>query len=389
LYPICKFIHRIFLKGDNKMELAIFILVAVIFLSYSNGANDNFKGVATLFGSRTVNYKKALYWATAATFVGSLFSIYLSGGLISAFSGKGLVSSLVISNPGFIIAIGIGAASTVMLATVLGIPISTTHSLMGALVGAGIASLGSVNLSKLGQSFFLPLALSPFLSFGLTALIYPLFKKTRHKLGVERQSCVCVAENSYQPVMLRTDGSVVLKSTGLEIATGSLEDCQQRYIGKLLGLDAQSILDRLHFLSSGMVSFARGLNDTPKIVALLVSAKVVGIDLKFSMLIVGIAIAVGGLLSAAKVAVTMSDKIVPMNHGQGFTANLITALLVTVASKFGIPVSTTHVSCGSLFGLGAVTKEGRWNVIRTIIFAWFITLPTAALFSGVIYLILS
>jgi PiT family inorganic phosphate transporter len=371
------------------MEIVIFILAAVIFLSYSNGANDNFKGVATLFGSRTVNYKKALYWATAATFLGSLFSIYLSSGLISAFSGKGLVSPALISNSVFIIAIATGAASTVMLATVLGIPVSTTHSLIGALVGGGIASSGSVNLSNLGQSFFLPLALSPLLSFGLTALIYPLFRKTRQMLGIGRESCLCVGENSFQPVMFRSDGSAVLKSSGLELTAGNLQDCEQRYSGELFGLDAQSVLDKLHFISSGMVSFARGLNDTPKIVALLVSAKAVGIDLKVSMLVVGAAIAIGGLLSAKKVASTMSDKIVPMNHGQGFTANLITALLVTVASKFGIPVSTTHVSCGSLFGLGAVTREGRWNVIRTIIFAWFITLPAAALFSGVIYLILS
>ncbi|HSG30156.1 MAG TPA: inorganic phosphate transporter [Thermodesulfobacteriota bacterium] len=371
------------------MELAIFIVVAVIFLAYSNGANDNFKGVATLFGSRTLDYKKALYWATATTFFGSLFSIYLSNGLISAFSGKGLVSPEVISNTSFVISIGLGAASTVMLATVIGIPVSTTHSLIGALVGAGIASVGSVNLSNLGQSFFLPLAVSPFLSFGLTALVYPVFKKTRQTLGVERQTCVCVSEGSYAPVMMRTDGSVVLKSSGIQIAAGNLDDCEQRYNGKLLGIGAQTVLDWLHFLSSGMVSFARGLNDTPKIVALLVSAKAVGIDLKLAMVIVGVAIACGGLLSAKKVASTMSDKIVPMNHGQGFTANLITALLVTVASKFGIPVSTTHVSCGSLFGLGAVTKQGRWKVIRTIIFAWFITLPVAALFSSIVYFIVS
>ncbi len=208
-------------------------------------------------------------------------------------------------------------------------------------------------------------------------------------LGVERQSCICVTEGSYQPVVFRSDGSAVLKSTGIEISAGKLQDCEQRYSGKLFGLDAQTILDWMHYLSSGMVSFARGLNDTPKIVALLVSAKAVGIDLKLSMLVVGVAMAAGGLISAKKVADTMSDKIVPMNHGQGFTANLITALLVTVASKFGMPVSTTHVSCGSLFGLGAVTREGRWNVIRTIIFAWFITLPSAALFSGIIYIILT
>lgn len=371
------------------METALFIVAAIIFLSYTNGANDNFKGVATLYGSKTLSYKQALYWATAATFIGSLFSIYVSGGLISAFSGKGLVSSEVISQSGFIIAIGAGAASTVLAATLLGIPISTTHSLTGALVGAGIASFGGVKLAKLGRSFFLPLAVSPFLSFGLTALLYPLLKQTRQKLGVEKESCVCVSGGSYKPVLLRREGAAVLKSKGIEISAGKIGDCQDRYSGRVFGVDAQSILDRLHFLSSGLVSFARGLNDTPKIVALLVSAKVIGLDLRLSMLIVGAVIAIGGLISAKKVAGTMSEKIVPMNPGQGFTANLITALLVTVASKFGVPVSTTHVSCGSLFGLGAITKEGRWNVIRTIIFAWFITLPAAAIFSASIYILIS
>lgn len=370
------------------MIYVIFILISVIFLSYSNGANDNFKGVATLFGSRTTDYKKALYWATITTFAGSLVSIFISQGLISAFSGKGLVPPELVSSSNFIIAIGMGAASTVMIATLLGVPISTTHSLIGALVGAGIASIGSVNLSKLGQSFFLPLAISPFLSFGLTVLIYPILRSTRLKLGIKKETCICIEENNYQAITILRDGTATLKSSGLAVKIGDLNDCEERYSGRLFGIDSQSILDWLHYFSSGMVSFARGLNDTPKIVALLVSANAVGIDLNISMLIVGISMAIGGLLNAKKVATTMSDKIVVMNHGQGFTANLITALLVTVASKFGIPVSTTHVSCGSLFGLGVVTREGRWDVVKSIIFAWFITLPVAALLAGFVIYIL-
>ncbi len=114
------------------------------------------------------------------------------------------------------------------------------------------------------------------------------------------------------------------------------------------------------------------------IVALLVASQALGLSLVTGMCAVGVAMAVGGLVNAKKVAQTMSQRITTMNHGQGFTANLVTALLVTVASRFGVPVSTTHVSCGSLFGLGAVNRSARWQTIRTIALAWVITLPLAA-----------
>jgi PiT family inorganic phosphate transporter len=66
-----------------------------------------------------------------------------------------------------------------------------------------------------------------------------------------------------------------------------------------------------------------------------------------------------------------------MNHGQGFSANLVTATLVLLASRLGLPVSTTHVSCGGLFGIGAVTGQARWKVIATVLLAWVVTLPVA------------
>src|SRR3990167_4344136 len=111
----------------------IFILLSTIFLSYVNGANDNFKGVATLFGSGTSDYKKALLWATITTFLGSLTAIFISAKLIISFSGKGLVPDIFIKDPHFLISVGVGAALTVLIATIAGMPVSTTHSLLGAL----------------------------------------------------------------------------------------------------------------------------------------------------------------------------------------------------------------------------------------------------------------
>ena len=95
--------------------------------------------------------------------------------------------------------------------------------------------------------------------------------------------------------------------------------------------------------------------------------------------------ALGGLLNARKVAETMSKRITAMNHGQGFTANLTTAILVVFASLSGLPVSTTHVSVGSLFGIGLTTGQANLRVINAIVLSWLVTLPCAAVFAGTVY----
>ena len=132
--------------------ILIILFIAACFLAYSNGANDNFKGVATLFGSGTTNYKKAINWATVTTLAGSVAAIFLAGELVKNFSGKGLVPNELIQNPIFAISIALGAALTVLLATKIGMPISTTHSLVGALFGAGVVAIGAdFNFAKLGK----------------------------------------------------------------------------------------------------------------------------------------------------------------------------------------------------------------------------------------------
>ncbi len=356
--------------------MLFFVLMAGMCLAFANGANDNFKGVATLFGSRTTSYRGALAWATIATLVGSCAAVMLAGTLLKKFSGKGLISAELAGDPQYGAAVALGAGLTVLLATRIGMPVSTTHGLVGALVGAGWAAQSAINYEQLGKGFFVPLLVSPILAVGVTVVVYPLFRFVRRRSGINEQTCVCVTDGAPEvmPVGLGNVAAVAVAGPTLQIATAA--DCDASSDGPARGIVAGGTLDRMHFLSAGVVSFARGLNDTPKIAALLLLVPALG-PLS-ALTLVGVVIAVGGLLSARRVAETMSQKITEMNHGQGFTANVVTGMIVIGASRLGMPVSTTHVSCGSLFGLGAVTGQARWRVIGTILAAWLTTLPVGA-----------
>src|SRR5687767_13677614 len=101
------------------------LLFAVGFLAYANGANDNFKGVASLFGSRTLSYRASLALATATTAAGSVCSFFLATALLATFSGTSLVPAHIVESPSFVTAVAGGAGCTVMLTTLVGAPIST------------------------------------------------------------------------------------------------------------------------------------------------------------------------------------------------------------------------------------------------------------------------
>src|SRR3954468_10057212 len=100
----------------------ILLIIAAAFVAFSNGANDNFKGVATIYGSGTAGYKVSLTWATITTFAGSVASIFLAQTLLKKFSGKGLVPDTLTGSEFFLLAVAIGAGVTVILATRLGFP---------------------------------------------------------------------------------------------------------------------------------------------------------------------------------------------------------------------------------------------------------------------------
>lgn len=366
--------------------ILILLFLSACFLAHSNGANDNFKGVATLFGSGTTNYKKAINWATITTLSGSIAALFLANELVKNFSGKGLVPDDLISLPIFAISIAFGAALTVFIATKIGMPISTTHSLVGGLFGAGVMAVGSeFNFEKLGGTFLMPLIVSPLMAAIASFMAYLIFRFLRKKLGVSKKTSFNIHEKQMPLIAsynMNNEATLKVKTT----IEATIDHKTETYDGQILGLSSQKVLDALHFLSAGIVSFARGLNDTPKIVGLLLIINV--IDIKWSMIIIAVIMAVGGLMNSKKVGITMSKKITPMNSGQGFTANLITGLLVTTASIHGMPVSTTHVSVGSIFGIGTVTKKADYKMIGKILLSWLLTLPMAAILSGLLFKLL-
>jgi inorganic phosphate transporter, PiT family len=370
----------------SDTSMTIVLILAVCFLAYSNGSNDNFKGVASLFGSKTTGYRTAIGWATACTFAGSVAAIFLAESLLKKFSGKGLVPDALVGSEYFLLAVAVGAGATVILATLTGYPISTTHALTGAMLGSGWVAAGSqVHFGVLGRTFVLPLLLSPLLAVALGAFLYLLLRAMRLKTGITKEWCICLGEES-RVIAMPQPSSVFSVQAATPVISACVDEqsqCSQRYAGRVWGVGCQQAMDTAHFLSAGVVSFARGLNDTPKIAALLMVLPALGAH--WSLLSVAVAIALGGLLSARRVAETMSHKITGMNHGQGFSANLATGLMVTAASLFGLPVSTTHVSVGSLLGIGLTSRQADFQVVRNILLSWLITLPCAAVTGAAVY----
>ena len=356
------------------MWLGILIIVFAVSLAFANGANDNSKGVATLIGGGLLSGKKAILYAGAATLLGSLAAIWIGAELASKFKGKGIVDAAILGSALFPLCVGIAASLTVLLATRIGMPISTTHSMVGAIIGIGLAG-GGLHWHAVWSKFFYPLLATPPLAVGSAALVYLIFRWIRISVGITAETCLCVGP-VMQPVALKSDGSMQFTETGLALTVDEQANCIRRYDGQVFGINAQSVVDGLHMLSAGAISFARGLNDTPKVASLMIGLSFLT-DAN-AVVIGGVGILAGGLLMVRRVSQTMSTRITTMNDGQAFSANLTTAFLVIVASRWGLPVSTTHVSCGSLFGIGLLTKQADARVIGSIVLAWVTTLPVAA-----------
>ena len=370
--------------------LLLLLFLATCFLAYSNGANDNFKGVSSLYGSQTATYGTALAWATVTTLAGSIASIFVAQALMHKFSGKGLVPDALVGSEGFLFAVAIGGALTVIVATLTGFPVSTTHGLTGAMVGCGLLAVGNqVNFAALQKSFLVPLLLSPVLAIGLGAAVYLGLRFLRLQFGIGKEWCACVGSEEKVLAMPQPGSALTRQALSPEysVMIGETGTCSERYAGRFIGLRAQGLMDGLHFLSAGVVCFARSLNDTPKIVALLLLIK--ALDIRYGFLAVALAMAAGGLLHSRRIAETMGKKITAMNHGQGFSANLSTGVLVILASTFGLPVSTTHVAVGSLFGIGLTTGKANPKVMMGIVLSWIITLPCAAVLGAATYWIVT
>src|SRR5713101_6960725 len=195
--------------------LVILLMLSATLLAYANGANDNFKGVASLFGSRTSSYRTAISWATVTTFAGSIMSIFLAEALLTRFSGKGVVPDHFAGSEYFLLAVAAGAGLTVIIATFTGFPISTTHALTGAIIGCGFVAVGSqVNLAALGKGFVLPLLLSPILAIAVAGILYIPLHAVRIATGVTKEWCICVGAEERVVAMPQPSSVFALRSVG-------------------------------------------------------------------------------------------------------------------------------------------------------------------------------
>jgi inorganic phosphate transporter, PiT family len=347
------------------MEIAL--IAVALFLAFNNGANDNFKGFATVWGSDTLSYRQALVLATLATLAGSVASWLLADNLIQQFSGKGLVPNAIASTSTFITSVACGAAATVFLATRLGFPISTTHALIGGLVGAGLGQVGGqVDFDKLLHAFFVPLLVSPLVAASFGLVLYKIVNMRKAK-----NDCACIVEAA--PIRLTSTHATMVAAGMPTLLISDSASCDN--VTTQARFSISGLLKKIHIGSAVTICFARAVNDTPKLAALLFAAQFT--NQKLPIALVGLLMATGGLVFAKKVATTMSQKVTRLDDKQGLAANLITATLVLLASKFGLPVSTTHVSVGAIAGVGASAGTLNWQALQSILLSWLATLPLA------------
>jgi PiT family inorganic phosphate transporter len=218
------------------------------------------------------------------------------------------------------------------------LPISTTQALFGGLVGAGLVhDAGGVQFAKAAAIIVVPLLLSPLMAAVLALVVAPLLRRTAHAPAASR--------------VARSDGPIE------SLATPPLRS--------LRGIDL------LHVLSAAVVLVAAGLGGVAG-----ASSSVV------------IAMAIGGWLGAHRVAKTLAWRVTAMDPREGLAGNLVTSTLVIAASRFGLPVSTTHVSTGALFGIGLSNGKANFRIIAMILLAWGVTLPTSAMIAALLHFLL-
>lgn len=367
------------------MLLALFTILCAAGVAWANGANDVSKGVATLVGSRLATYRQGLSWGTGWTVAGAAVGLVFTSALLRTFS-TGLVSSEVAASPLFPLSVAAGAFTWVLFASRTALPVSTTHSLAGAIIGAGVAAAGlsGVRWTLVLASVALPLAVSPLLAAGLTYLVQGA---ARRSLSAAAQYCVCVVQRP----MAGLTGSAVPRPEGGVVATSQLASLpvvvmgQDSACGVEQDVSGVRVTDAAHWMTSAALSFARGLNDTPKIVALaMVAAMGAGVGAAPLYVACAVAMGAGSLIAGRRVTRTLAERVTTVAPLEGLAASGVAAALVLAASFVALPVSTTHVATGAIVGagLGAGGDSVRWHTVSGLVAAWVITLPASAAVSA-------
>jgi PiT family inorganic phosphate transporter len=374
------------------MDLSLLSLLLVWALAFANGTNDVSKAIATLVGSGVTNYRTAILWGTVWTVVGASASGLVATAMVRTFS-TGLISAEVVVPPALAAAVLVGSMTWVLVASKTGLPVSTTHALTGALIGAGLAAFGGHGLiwPALIKKIALPLLLSPVLAFSVAFLLHPVIRRVADRW---EGTCLCVMPASRALVTIDAYGKtrtlIQATAVGQPVVAVPAQCDRANLNGLTVGLDS------IHWLSSGLASLARGMNDAPKILAMLVLGGAIASSPSASFQVlalagVALAMGIGSFIGGYRVTEVLAEKVTRMNHVEGLSANLTTSSLVLVSATLGLPVSTTHVSSSAIVGIGVLKglQAVRWATVRDMVLAWIVTLPAAGILAGLAYVVLT
>ena len=381
------------------------IAVALIFDFY-NGLHDAANSIATVVATRALPVWLALILAASFNFIGAF-----AGTAVAATVGSGIVAKDIISTD-VILAGLLGAIFWSVLTVILGIPISSSQSLIGGLIGAALAKAGLLGVQWPGWSDIQPVLIV--LGWGAAAgavvgLVIAMASRGGLRAGLLGGAVIGSA--GYLAYSIFTGLKLQkLLATILFIAYSPI-------IGFLLAFALTALLAWicrhmapgrvkhtfrwLQLLSSSAYSFGHGTNDAQKtmgvITALLIAAGAVPqgdinhFPVPYEVIVAsGLAIAFGTLIGGHKIVRTMGTKLTHLDTTQGFAAESASAVSLFFLANQGVPVSTTHSITGSILGVGAFQRLSAvsWGTARRIVSAWIITIPMAAIVAALMFFVL-
>lgn len=322
-------------------EVSGLVILALAF-NFINGFHDTANSISTVVSTRVLSPRMAVTLAACFNFL----AFFVVGTPVAKFIGSSIISSSGFTEIEIIetvFAALIGAISWDLITWYLGLPSSSSHALIGGLIGAGIAAAGIADVKIAGVTIVVEyMIISPIVgmivAFGIMILLLNVFKNVAPKVV-----------NKY--------------------------------------------FQKLQLVSSSAVSFSHGSNDAQKTMGVIIFLlygtgflKVFQIPL-WVALIAYTAISVGTFVGGWRIIRTMGMRITHLDPVHGFAAETASAAVILTASLSGVPVSTTHVVSGSIMGVGSTRRFSavRWGVARRIVWAWIITIPMSALVSGVVF----
>jgi PiT family inorganic phosphate transporter len=399
----------------------IVLIIGYIFgfyMAWNIGANDVANSMASAVGANAITIRQAIFIAATLNILGATFI----GSHVTNTIRKGIVSTQILTDPhlamiGALSAL-LAAALWVSFATWKSLPVSTTHSIVGAMIGFGIMAGGFkvINWGKLG-AVVMSWVISPIFSL---VIAYVLFKIiVRFILSREQALAAAVRLSPWfigsacfvvvLSFLFKTPlGKTLALAAPLSLALALVIAAGLGFLGKFLIQrflvqdnkgTVEEIFRRIQIGTSCYVALAQGANDVANaigplaVIYFLVKTGNVGSQVPvpvFLLLFGGAGIACGIWMAGSRVMTTMGTKITTLTNTRGFSVDFSAATTVLLASKMGLPVSTTHAAVGGVMGVGLARgiEAVNFRIVLQIMIYWILTVPAAAITSMLLFLIL-